>query len=398
LRAKPLSTLLLLILYCVLVAVAVASGERVDTGVYYYDLTGEYTGILEITASGRYKAALTGNTSDTAPGYLKVNYKFSFFLVIAFSQNSFTVLYGYNLSDYSIVYRNFPEEYVAELDSMLSRKLGELVVEYSTTVNPRILLEISPALTSIEFTDFTEYYGNVSAIVLFEDNVCFAHYVYSEEDYRTHTYKYISSVYYNALTYTPLYFYRFRSLEEKLDENSYIRVREVVGNSDIGFKLSKLTRSNTVILKLSGNVHGRIGLISLGGGSELSINATGSKAVVEVSSKTPYRLVIVIDGRAAVKQASIKLISYQWRTLNVYVSPLTTRGSVYEIEFTQNITEITPQHLNASHVHEVTVEEKPVNAVIPVIATVLVNAILIYAVYRASKALARIIVRKLESS
>jgi len=396
--AKPLTALLLLAVCSVLGAVVAASGGGLDSGFYYYDLTGEYRGTLEITASGRYKAALTGNSSDTAPGYLKVSYTFSFFMVIAFSQNSFTLLYGYNLTGYSIAYWGFPGEFVAKLDSLLSRKLGELVVEYSTTVNPKILLELSPALTSVDFADFTEYYRNISAIVLFEDNVCFAHYVYREEDYRTHTYKYIGSVYYNALTYTPLYFYRFRSLEEKLDENSYVRVKEVLENSDIGFKLSKLTRSTTVILKLNGGVYGRIGLISLGGRPELSVNAIGSKAVVEVSSENPYKLVVVVDGRAAVEHASIELVNYRWRTLNVYVSPLTTHGSVYEIEFTQNITEIAPQRLNAPFIHEVTVEDKPANAVTPVIATVLVNAILIYAVYRACKYFARIIASGLEAS
>jgi len=396
--AKPLPALLLLVVCSVLGAVVAASGGGLDSGFYYYDLTGEYRGTLEITASGRYKAALTGNSSDTAPGYLKVSYTFSFFMVIVFSRSSFTLLYGYNLTGYSIAYWGFPEGFVTRLDSVLSRKLGELVVEYSTTVNPKILLEVSPALTSMDFADFTEYYRNVSAIVLFEDNVCFAHYAYSEEDYRTHTYKYIASIYYNALTYTPLYFYRYRSLEEKLDENSYIRVKEVLENSGVGYKLSKLTRSTTVILKLNGDIYSRIGLISLGGRPELTVNATGSKALVEVSSENPYKLVVVVDGRAAVKRASIELVNYRWRTLNVYVSPLKTHGSVYEIEFTQNITEITPQRVNASHVHGVTVEEKPVNAATPVVVVILVNAILIYAIYRASKYFARIIASGLESS
>jgi len=381
------------VLYILGGAHASASSIELQDYNYMYSIVGSYRGVLEARFSGKFKALFAGSGGYTS-GYLKISYEFSLFLTLLFSPNTYTIIYGYRLENYTLNHRDLSGSFVERLEAFLSKELNKTRVELSEIVNPRILLTINLWSFSVNFTDFIDFYRNSSAILIVDDVICFSLSKYSEERSNDYVYKEIVAAYYDVMTGTPLYFYRYRSFSDSLNESNYFSIKEVLVTEDIGPKLAKLLHSRTEIISFVNGESGRIGAIALGGRPDLNITWSGSKVFIEVNVAKPYRLVAALDKSVSVSSSSIKLNSYSFRALNVYLSDVITNGSRYEICFDRNIAEVREQSVNASFIHEITIEDKsrspPLSAIY---ITIAVNAVLVYITFWISRAVANIVKR-----
>lgn len=357
---------------------------------YVYDVVGEYTGSLEVRVSGKYKFILTSNKTDTSPAYLHVIYRYSFFLNMKYTEYGAQYLYGYTLENYTVEQEGFTDKFLEQVNKTLEKELGITHICRAVNVNPRILLMVSAGFSKLYFNDFSEY-RNISAISLYEDVVSFTFYYYSEVFLDNAIYRVFIVAYYDAISYTPLYFYRYRLITDIYNDTNYLYVKETITNYEIGSQLSRISYSHTKTIVFKDKITGKIGVITYGEYVEPVLKVINDTLLVEIDTDYPYRIILTLNKDTKINYSTIQFKSYKLRTMTIYVSEIITHNTTYILTFNKPIIKIKEQSSNATFVHEITVEEKNYSSSTVLLYTLGFNILAIIIIYRLSKALALIL-------
>ncbi len=357
---------------------------------YTYGISGEYTGVLEVDVSGKYKSLLTSNKSDLSPGHLQVTYKYWFFLDIKYTRYGLYYLYGYTLENYTIKYKGFNTKYIETINKTLARELGKTYIYRSSEVNPKILLVVSAGFSKIYFSDFKDY-RNVTAISLYEDVVCLEFSLYNEIILGDNIYKMLIVTYYDAISHTPLYFYRYRSMSDIYNDTNYIHIKETITDYGIGLGLSHISFSSTKIVYFDNGKTGKIGIITHGEYVKPILKRKNNSLLIEINTTYPYRIVLTLDKKIRLNYSAIKFTIHRLRTADIYISNVITHNSTYNITFNHLILKIIDQSGNTTFIHEITIDEKHYSSYSVILYTLGFNIFAIIIAYRISRLIASIV-------
>lgn len=362
---------------------------------YVYSIVGEYIGVYRLELSGLYKTLFTNNRSDYNYGYLKITYYFNFSLNIRFDKYSYSYLYIYYLSKYSIEHYGLPHNVVSIINETLGNLLNKIVVEYSSTVDPSLLININNwNRHEIVFENLGDKYS-LTGLSLFNDILCFENTIYREEITERTIRRYIGKIYYEPISYTPLYVFLQSVYIDLLNETNYMRTTIEINQNNIGYGLSKISKSVTYHIFFKNNTSGRIGIVTY---NNLFIRISHSNNIVYVNVNTdsPYRLVVITNNYVEVERSSVELRVYSLKINNIYLSSVLLVDNNTYVSFSQNVSRIQSISGNSSFVHDLTIIERQYSSLNIVLFTLFINAILIYIIYRLSRIFTSVVSRVLE--
>ncbi len=386
---KKLLGILLIVIMITSNTVIALDHNRWGKDLYIYRTHGIYKLIYELGASGIYKAQLSRNITDTYRGSLRVLITFEFWLEMFLDKHPY-YMYIYKLDSYIIENYGFDKNIIMSLNKTLSMYLNKTIVEINDTVNPSIRLSYNTLLNRFYFTGFSTYY-NVSAIALYEDTICFENRIYSENILGNKIYRVLSSIYYDALSYTPLYFYEYHAIIDLYNDNNYIYTKQVIVEDGIGYGLSKISRSKTKLIYHDSSVS-KIGFISYVDQLNPNITYRNNTLYIDVNTEYPYRIIMVLSNKDNINETNIDFIKvYRFRTETLYMTPVITDGSLYIVVLNDPIKNIVDQQGNITFIHEITTEEKNYYSTYVIIFTLVFNIVAIIAVYQISKLLLKIL-------
>jgi len=394
-RCSRLGKIVLPILMLLLLCFTTVHGLSQDLGYlgYSYRVEGYYEGLYELVASGSYKSTITGDPSDLEQGFLRITYKVRYVLNILINEYEYRYVYVYTLLSFNIKAQGFSRGFVNSINLTLLKYVNKTKYEVSRWVKLPIVLKLNLTNGSIYFENAGKYYS-VTGISLYNDVVCFEYATYHESIVNSVLNRLILSLYYDPLSGTPLYFYKYESSLDLYNDKNFMYTKQVVVENGVSLDLSKVSRSIMKNIYFSGSKDesevARLGVIYYGRLRGFSINCSNKDLYLRLDTLHPYRVVLIIDSyTVSIDYSSLKLREYSVRNTKIYVSPVMYRSTEYTIAFNKPI-KLPSRVDNKSLIREVTIEEREYSSIYVYVYSLVFNVLVLLGAYYLCRAIAKI--------
>ncbi len=288
-----------------------------------YVINGEYLGYITLEASGKYAEKYLSK-NNTLEDYVRLNIFYFIEINITLYQDSTYYEVSYKLTDFNIKADNIDENITEEIKEKLANEINRTVHEYTDRVDPSILLNISN--NKIIFQRIYFLPQNITGITIFDDVYCYEIRRAIKIEEENTTYTDIMSQYREALTYTPLYFYRTIYIGSFFPETDYYKLKILIINYNIGEQLSNIILTNSTIFYMKNDMTmGKIGFIALNMSSiniSSKIRVEDNEIIYTVKSYAPYRIMVLLNENYNITHSNIKLQEFNSTSLKLYLSPI----------------------------------------------------------------------------